>query len=59
MLNIFDIFGTKQERIDWDTSVKSDFEGSISIESYSDSLILNPRSSKNTLVCLNTYKEIV
>ncbi|XP_012233445.1 protein zwilch homolog [Linepithema humile] len=50
MLNIFDIFGTKQERINWDKTAKKDYEGSISIEMYSNNLTLDLRLSQTTLV---------
>lgn len=43
-----DLFGMKQETIDWDKTAKSDFEGSINVEVYSDSL--DSRMSKKTLI---------
>ncbi|XP_076288778.1 protein zwilch homolog isoform X2 [Lasioglossum baleicum] len=48
----FDIFGTREELIDWDKNVKSKFENSISVEVYSSNLSLcSPtRASKNILV---------
>lgn len=49
MFSAIDLFGIKQETIDWDKSVKSDFEGSINIEMHSDSL--DSRLSKSFLVC--------
>lgn len=52
MLNVFNLFGIKKEEIDWDKTVKSDIEGSINVEMYSNNLILNPRLSRNTLVCI-------
>lgn len=48
MFSAIDLFGIKQETIDWDKSVKSDFEGSVNIEMHSDSL--DSRQSKNSLV---------
>ncbi|EFN78936.1 hypothetical protein EAI_12208 [Harpegnathos saltator] len=50
MLNNFDLFGVKQERIDWDKVARSDFEGNIGIEIHSNNLVLNPRLSKNILI---------
>ncbi|XP_014470654.1 PREDICTED: protein zwilch homolog [Dinoponera quadriceps] len=50
VFNTFDLFGVKQERIDWDKIARSDFEGNIDIEMHSSSLVLNPRLSKNTLL---------
>lgn len=59
MFNNFHLFGIKQKKIDWDKTVKIDFEGSINIEMYSNNLILDPRQSKNTLVCvICAYKKI-
>lgn len=56
MFNIFDIFGIKQEKINWDKTAKKDYEGSISIETYSNNLTLDLRMSQNTLVCVyNMY----
>lgn len=52
VLNTFDLFGIKQERIDWDKVARTDFEGSMNIEMHSGSLVLNPRLSKNILVCV-------
>jgi len=49
MFSTLDLFGIKQETIDWDKTAKSDFEGSISIEMHSSSL--DSRPSKITLVC--------
>lgn len=49
MFNAVDLFGVKQETIDWDKTAKSDFEGCINVEMHSDSL--DSRMSKNTLVC--------
>ncbi|KAL0102446.1 hypothetical protein PUN28_018012 [Cardiocondyla obscurior] len=43
-----DLFGVKHETIDWDKTVKTDFEGSINVEMHSSSLDL--RLSKNILV---------
>lgn len=51
MLGTFDLFGTKEETIDWDKTAKDDFEGSINVEMHSTTLILDPRLSKNILVC--------
>jgi len=51
MFNIFNIFGTKQEKINWDKTAKTDYEGSISIETYSNNLTLDLRLSQTTLVC--------
>lgn len=48
MFSAVDLFGMKQETIDWDKTAKSDFEGSINVEVYSDSL--DSRLSKRTLV---------
>ncbi|KAL6425229.1 hypothetical protein ACFW04_009462 [Cataglyphis niger] len=52
MLNIFDLFGIKQEMIDWNKTATSDFEGSINIVIHSNKLVINPRSerSKNNLI---------
>lgn len=52
MFNNFDLFGIKQEMIDWEKTVKSDFEGSINIEVHSNKLVIDPRLSKSTLVCI-------
>lgn len=52
VLSTFGLFGVKQERVDWDKITRSDFEGSIDIEVHSNSLVLNPRLSKNILVCV-------
>lgn len=52
MFNNFDLFGIKQEMIDWEKTAKSDFEGSINIEVHSNKLVIDPRLSKNTLVCI-------
>lgn len=49
MFSVVDLFGMKQETIDWDKTAKNDFEGSINIEVHSGSL--DSRLSKNTLVC--------
>lgn len=49
MLGTFDLFGTKEETIDWDKTAKDDFEGSINVEMHSTTLILDPRLSKNIL----------
>ena len=49
MFSALDLFGIKQETINWDKTAKSDFEGSISIEMHSSSL--DSRPSKITLVC--------
>lgn len=57
VFSTFDLFGTKQEKIDWDKTAKSDFEGSITIETYSNNLTLDPRQSKNTLVCVYMHIE--
>lgn len=58
MFNTFDLFGIKQEMIDWNKTATSDFEGSINIEIHSNKLVINPRSerSKNNLVCIIIYK---
>ncbi|KYM80328.1 Protein zwilch like protein [Atta colombica] len=48
MFSALDLFGIKQETIDWDKTAKSDFEGSISIEMHSSSL--DSRPSKITLI---------
>ncbi|XP_011157932.2 protein zwilch homolog isoform X2 [Solenopsis invicta] len=48
MFNAVDLFGVKQETIDWDKTAKSDFEGCINVEMHSDSL--DSRMSKNTLL---------
>ncbi|XP_072745144.1 protein zwilch homolog [Anoplolepis gracilipes] len=50
MFNIFNLFGIKQEMIDWDKTAKSDFEGSINIEIQSNKLTIDPRLSTNTLI---------
>ncbi|XP_032682691.1 uncharacterized protein LOC116849548 [Odontomachus brunneus] len=50
VLNTFDLFGIKQEKIDWDKVARTDFEGSMNIEMHSGSLVLNPRLSKNILI---------
>jgi hypothetical protein len=50
MLGTFDLFGTKQEIIDWDKTAMNDFKGNISIEMHSNNLTLDPRLSKNLLV---------
>ncbi|RLU22797.1 hypothetical protein DMN91_005075 [Ooceraea biroi] len=50
MLGTFDLFGTKQEVVDWDKTAKSDFEGSVNIEMRSSNLMLDPRLSKNILI---------
>ncbi|KAH0947663.1 hypothetical protein HN011_011691 [Eciton burchellii] len=49
MLGTFDLFGTKQEIIDWDKTAMNDFKGNISIEMHSNNLTLDPRLSKNLL----------
>lgn len=48
IFSVIDLFGIRQETIDWDKTAKSDFEGSINVEMHSDSL--DSRLSKNTLV---------
>lgn len=50
VLNTFDLFGIKEERIDWNKTASIDFEGSMNIEIHSNSLVSNPRLSKNILV---------
>lgn len=52
MFSNFDLFGIQQEMIDWGKTAKSDFEGSINIEVLSNKLVIDPRLSKNTLVCI-------
>jgi len=49
LFSAVDLFGIKQETIDWNKTAKSDFEGSINIEMHSSSL--DSRLLKNTLVC--------
>ncbi|XP_053978515.1 protein zwilch homolog [Hylaeus volcanicus] len=50
--NTFDLFGTKDEMINWDKNAKINFEGNLSIEVDTSSLSLYPptRASKNNLV---------
>ncbi|XP_031848590.1 protein zwilch homolog [Nomia melanderi] len=50
--NTFDICGTREELINWDENVKSNFEGSLSIEVDTSNLSLYPpsRATKNVLV---------
>ncbi|XP_018404406.1 PREDICTED: protein zwilch homolog [Cyphomyrmex costatus] len=48
LFSALDLFGMKQETIDWDKTTKSDFEGSINIEMHSSSLDSKP--SKITLI---------
>ncbi|KYN39034.1 Protein zwilch like protein [Trachymyrmex septentrionalis] len=48
MFSALDLFGMKQETIDWNKTAKSDFEGSINIEMHSSNL--DSRPSKITLV---------
>ncbi|KAG5312153.1 ZWILC protein, partial [Acromyrmex insinuator] len=48
IFSALDLFGIKSETIDWEKTVKSDFEGSINIEMHSSSL--DSRPSKITLV---------
>ncbi|KYN18209.1 hypothetical protein ALC57_09456 [Trachymyrmex cornetzi] len=48
MFSALDLFGIKQEMIDWDKTSKSDFKGSINIEMHSSSL--DSRPSKIALV---------
>ncbi|XP_076238865.1 uncharacterized protein LOC143182022 [Calliopsis andreniformis] len=50
--NTFDIFGIKDEMINWDENAKSNFEGSLSIEvdTCSLSVYAPTRTSKNNLV---------
>jgi len=59
MLGTFDLFGTKQEIIDWDKTAMNDFKGNINIEMRSNNLILDPRLSKNLLVCIRCTYEII
>ncbi|XP_011875656.1 PREDICTED: protein zwilch homolog isoform X2 [Vollenhovia emeryi] len=47
MFSTIDLFGMKQETIDWDKTTRSDYEGSINIETHSGSL--DSKLSKNTL----------
>ncbi|XP_076628981.1 protein zwilch homolog [Colletes latitarsis] len=50
--NTFDLFGTKEEMINWDENVKRNFKGSLSIEvdTCNLSLYSSTRASKNNLV---------
>ncbi|XP_012529690.1 protein zwilch homolog isoform X2 [Monomorium pharaonis] len=48
MFSVVDLFGIKQEMIDWDKTAKCDFEGSINVEMHSDSL--DSRLSKSILI---------
>ncbi|KYQ57370.1 Protein zwilch like protein [Trachymyrmex zeteki] len=48
VFSALDLFGIKQEMIDWEKTAKSDFEGNINIEMHSSSL--DSRPSKITLV---------
>ncbi|XP_018365245.1 PREDICTED: protein zwilch homolog [Trachymyrmex cornetzi] len=48
MFSALDLFGIKQEMIDWDKTSKSDFKGSINIEMHSSSL--DSRPSKIALI---------
>ncbi|XP_076379095.1 protein zwilch homolog isoform X1 [Megalopta genalis] len=52
VFNSFDLFGRKEELIDWKKNAKSKFENSISVEVYTSNLSLNSftRASKNILV---------
>ncbi|XP_076389988.1 protein zwilch homolog isoform X2 [Megachile rotundata] len=52
VFSIFDLFGIKAEMINWDENMKSNFEGSLSIEVNTSSLSLySPtRASKNNLI---------
>ncbi|CAK9820944.1 Protein zwilch homolog [Anthophora plagiata] len=48
----FDLFGTREEMINWNDNIKNNFEGSLSVEVNTCSLSLYPptRASKNNLV---------
>ncbi|XP_020300082.1 protein zwilch homolog [Pseudomyrmex gracilis] len=51
----FDLFGIKQEMIDWDKISKNNYEGSINVQVYSNNLELDLRQSKNIMtVEINT-----
>lgn len=51
MFITFDLFGIRQELIDWDKMSKSDYEGSINVQIYSSNLELDLRQSRNIMVC--------
>jgi len=59
VLGTFDLFGTKQEIIDWNKTAMNDFEGNVNIEMRSNNLILDPRLSKNLLVCIIYIYEVI
>ena len=52
----FDLFGTKEEMIDKHNTIKSNFEGSLSVEIHTCSLSCTPtRTSKNNLTFYGNY----